>query len=155
MAVPKGKVSKARRDKRRSSTWKLAVPGLVACPKCAVLCTCLTECARSAAATMAVRSKLSSPWRRSKRQLLALGGKRILPSFTFARNRKGTGSAPREKSPFSLAIQGNYGYNRFNHSTSCGGSETHQRRSGKESSYVETYHRHRGPPQCGQVHAVQ
>ena len=29
MAVPKGKVSKARRDKRRSSTWKLAVPGLV------------------------------------------------------------------------------------------------------------------------------
>ena len=34
MAVPKGKVSKARRDKRRSSTWKLAVPGLVACPKC-------------------------------------------------------------------------------------------------------------------------
>ena len=24
MAVPKGKVSKARRDKRRSSTWKLA-----------------------------------------------------------------------------------------------------------------------------------
>ncbi|WP_298035102.1 50S ribosomal protein L32, partial [uncultured Dysosmobacter sp.] len=26
MAVPKGKVSKARRDKRRSSTWKLAAP---------------------------------------------------------------------------------------------------------------------------------
>ena len=37
MAVPKGKVSKARRDKRRSSTWKLAVPGLVACPKCGAL----------------------------------------------------------------------------------------------------------------------
>jgi len=34
MAVPKCKVSKARRDKRRSSTWKLAVPGVVACPKC-------------------------------------------------------------------------------------------------------------------------
>ena len=32
MAVPKGKVSKARRDKRRSS-----VPGLVACPKCGAL----------------------------------------------------------------------------------------------------------------------
>ena len=29
MAVPKGKVSKARRDKRRSSHWKLAAPGLV------------------------------------------------------------------------------------------------------------------------------
>ena len=37
MAVPKGKVSKARRDKRRSSVWKLAVPGLVACPKCGAL----------------------------------------------------------------------------------------------------------------------
>ena len=34
MAVPKSKVSKARRDKRRSSHWKLAVPGLVKCPKC-------------------------------------------------------------------------------------------------------------------------
>ncbi|MGM9599773.1 MAG: 50S ribosomal protein L32, partial [Faecousia sp.] len=28
------KVSKARRDKRRSSHWKLSVPGVVACPKC-------------------------------------------------------------------------------------------------------------------------
>ena len=34
MAVPKGKLSKARRDKRRSSHWKLAAPGLVKCPKC-------------------------------------------------------------------------------------------------------------------------
>jgi len=34
MAVPKNKVSKARRDKRRSSHWKLDMPGLVACPKC-------------------------------------------------------------------------------------------------------------------------
>ena len=34
MAVPKCKVSKARRDKRRSSHWKLSVPGVVACPKC-------------------------------------------------------------------------------------------------------------------------
>ena len=34
MAVPKGKVSKARRDKRRSSHWKLDVPGIVACPNC-------------------------------------------------------------------------------------------------------------------------
>ncbi len=31
MAVPKRKVSKARRDKRRSSHWKLDVPGLVKC----------------------------------------------------------------------------------------------------------------------------
>ena len=34
MAVPKGKVSRQRRDKRRSSTWKLAVPNLVKCPNC-------------------------------------------------------------------------------------------------------------------------
>ena len=34
MAVPKGKVSKARRDKRRSSHWKLETPGIVTCPKC-------------------------------------------------------------------------------------------------------------------------
>ena len=33
----KGKVSKARRDKRRSSHWKLAAPGLVKCPKCGAL----------------------------------------------------------------------------------------------------------------------
>jgi large subunit ribosomal protein L32 len=31
MAVPKSKVSKARRDKRRSSHWKLETPGFVKC----------------------------------------------------------------------------------------------------------------------------
>ena len=34
MAVPKGKTSKARRDKRRSSHWKLRVPNLRRCPNC-------------------------------------------------------------------------------------------------------------------------
>jgi len=34
MAVPKRKVSKARRDKRRSSHWKLETPGIVACSGC-------------------------------------------------------------------------------------------------------------------------
>jgi len=34
MAVPKRKTSKTRRDKRRSSHWKLEVPGIVACPNC-------------------------------------------------------------------------------------------------------------------------
>ena len=33
MALPKGKISKSRRDKRRAN-WKLALPGLVLCPKC-------------------------------------------------------------------------------------------------------------------------
>ena len=37
MAVPKGKVSKARRDERRSSVWKLAARGLDARPKCGAL----------------------------------------------------------------------------------------------------------------------
>ncbi len=34
MAVPKRKVSKARRDKRRSSVWKLGAPAMVECPNC-------------------------------------------------------------------------------------------------------------------------
>ena len=34
MAGPKRKVSKARRDKRRSNNWKLVLPGMVKCPKC-------------------------------------------------------------------------------------------------------------------------
>ena len=33
MAVPKGKVSRSRRDKRRAN-WKLSVPGMVECPQC-------------------------------------------------------------------------------------------------------------------------
>ena len=37
MAVPKRKVSKARRDKRRSSTWKLDAPTMIKCPKCGEL----------------------------------------------------------------------------------------------------------------------
>jgi len=37
MAVPKSKVSKARKNKRRSSHWKLSVPGLTKCPKCGEL----------------------------------------------------------------------------------------------------------------------
>ena len=34
MAVPKGKVSRARRDKRRSSHWKLEAPSIIKCPNC-------------------------------------------------------------------------------------------------------------------------
>ena len=34
MAVPKRKVSKARRDKRRSNVWKLSMPGIAKCPRC-------------------------------------------------------------------------------------------------------------------------
>lgn len=34
MAVPKRKVSKARRDKRRSNVWKLGAPAMAECPQC-------------------------------------------------------------------------------------------------------------------------
>ena len=36
MAVPKGKTSKSRRDKRRAN-WKLEAPNLAKCPKCSEL----------------------------------------------------------------------------------------------------------------------
>ncbi|MBQ1928322.1 MAG: 50S ribosomal protein L32 [Acutalibacteraceae bacterium] len=34
MAVPKRRVSTTRRDKRRSSVWKLTAPTLAKCPSC-------------------------------------------------------------------------------------------------------------------------
>ncbi len=37
MAVPKRRVSKARRDKRRSSVWKMEAPALVKCSQCGSL----------------------------------------------------------------------------------------------------------------------
>ena len=37
MIEPKKKTSKARRDKRRAQTWKIATPNLVTCSKCRAL----------------------------------------------------------------------------------------------------------------------
>ncbi|MCL2486003.1 MAG: 50S ribosomal protein L32 [Oscillospiraceae bacterium] len=37
MAVPKTKTSNSRRDKRRSSVWKLKAPALVKCDHCGEL----------------------------------------------------------------------------------------------------------------------
>ena len=34
MAVPKAKTSKARRNSRRSSVWKLEAPAMAKCPNC-------------------------------------------------------------------------------------------------------------------------
>ena len=45
MAVPKKKTSKARRDSRRSSTWKLTAPSLVKCPKCGEMNPAFRVCA--------------------------------------------------------------------------------------------------------------
>ena len=33
MAVPKGRVSKSKRDKRKAQSWKIATPNLVKCSK--------------------------------------------------------------------------------------------------------------------------
>lgn len=37
MAVPKKRVSRARRDKRRSSVWKLSAPAFSKCTQCGEL----------------------------------------------------------------------------------------------------------------------
>ena len=37
MAVPKRRTSKARRDRRRSSVWKLPAPSFARCPHCGQL----------------------------------------------------------------------------------------------------------------------
>ena len=37
MAVPKGKHSQARRDKRRSNVWKLQLPAFSKCTQCGEL----------------------------------------------------------------------------------------------------------------------
>lgn len=34
MAVPKRKISKARRDKRRASNVKMTAPNVIVCPQC-------------------------------------------------------------------------------------------------------------------------
>ena len=34
MAVPKAKTSKARKNSRRSSVWKLEAPAMAKCPNC-------------------------------------------------------------------------------------------------------------------------
>ena len=37
MAVPKRKVSKARKNKRRSNVWKISAPAFCKCPQCGEL----------------------------------------------------------------------------------------------------------------------
>ena len=51
MAVPKRKTSHARKNKRRSTVWKMEAPALVACPNCGEYKTPHRVCG----ATMAVR----------------------------------------------------------------------------------------------------
>lgn len=37
MAVPKGRVSKSKRDKRKAQSWTITTPTLVNCSKCGEL----------------------------------------------------------------------------------------------------------------------
>ena len=37
MAVPKGKMSSSKSDKRKAQSWKIATPTLVKCSKCGAL----------------------------------------------------------------------------------------------------------------------
>ena len=37
MAVPKGKMSSSKSDKRKAQSWKIATPNLVKCSKCGAL----------------------------------------------------------------------------------------------------------------------
>ncbi len=55
MAVPKCKVSSARRDKRRGSNWKLSAPSVAVCSKCGEPVMPHRALARLAVTTMAVR----------------------------------------------------------------------------------------------------
>ena len=59
MAVPKRKVSQARRDKRRGSNWKLVAPALVKCSQCGAF-KLPTGPASPAVITEAVRSSRST-----------------------------------------------------------------------------------------------
>lgn len=73
----------ATRDAAPCGSWRLPVWWLA---PSAVRCICLTECARSAVPTMAVRSSRSSPWPLANNDRVSLtGGKRgFPPAFLFA-----------------------------------------------------------------------
>ena len=70
MAVPARKTSKARKNKRRSSVWKMDAPTLVKCPNCGGYA--------ATAATITVK-KLSA----RKRKILHLLADIICPPFLF------------------------------------------------------------------------
>ena len=44
MAVPKRKIGKARRDKRRASNIKMIAPNIIECPKCKAANVSHREC---------------------------------------------------------------------------------------------------------------
>ena len=46
MAVPKRRVSKARRDKRRSNVWRMSAPELQKCPNCGEYKRSHRDCAK-------------------------------------------------------------------------------------------------------------
>ena len=90
-------------------SWRLPVSLLA--PN-AVRCTCLTECARSAVLTMAVRSRLLSPSSLNKDlRMLALGGKKGSSLLTFCACGRNCVLEERRKLRFVLAYPAGSGYN--------------------------------------------
>lgn len=84
MAVPKRKVSKARRDKRRSSVWKLTAPTLTKCTQCGEYKLPHQVCAIAAT----TRARKSS--KRKRNQLPAKGEGAILLLFILPQKEAGT-----------------------------------------------------------------
>ena len=77
----------ATRDAAPCGSWRLPVWWLA---PSAVRCICLTECARSAVPTMAVRSSRSSPWPLANNDRVSLtGGKHgFPPAFLFGGGKR-------------------------------------------------------------------
>ena len=76
MAVPARKTSKARKNKRRSSVWKMDAPTLVKCPNCGGYAVSHRYVATAATITV---KKLSA----RKRKILHLLADIICPPFLF------------------------------------------------------------------------
>lgn len=60
MAVPKGRVSKSKRDKRKAQSWKIATPNLVKCSKCGELMVPHQVCKLAVLTTRKQSSKLTN-----------------------------------------------------------------------------------------------
>ena len=60
MAVPKGRVSKSKRDKRKAQSWKIATPNLVKCSKCGELMVPHQVCKACGAYNKKQSSKLTN-----------------------------------------------------------------------------------------------
>ena len=68
MAVPKCKVSKARRDQRRGSNWKLSAPSVTVCSKCGEPVMPHRACKATTTAVRFCRPRLTKAGKERKRE---------------------------------------------------------------------------------------